>query len=179
MPLGPKILLKLVKEKKLVENLSKRELENPEGAGFDIRLGEIFEIRGKGFLGIEDRKTPDAKSVAKYLKSKKSKFLFKPGSYYLVKTIEIVNIPNNISSSIFTRSTLFRSGLNLLFAQIPPGYSGELTFGLINLSQCNIEIELGARIAHLQFDYVKGGGSSYRGQWQGGRVAATKKEKQV
>jgi hypothetical protein len=33
MILGIKKLLKLVKEKKLVENLSERELKNPEGAG--------------------------------------------------------------------------------------------------------------------------------------------------
>jgi hypothetical protein len=29
------------------------------------------------------------------------------------------------------------------------------------------------------FMEIKGKGSQYRGQWQGGRVAATKKEKQV
>lgn len=179
MPLGPKLLLKLVKEKNLVENLSQRELTNPEGAGFDIRLGEIFEISGKGFLGIADRYTPEAKSLAKYSKHKKQTFLFSPNHYYLIKTIEKVNLPNNLASHIYTRSTLFRSGLHLLVAQIPPGYSGELTFGLINLGNCNIEIELGARIAHLQFELVKGGGATYRGQWQGGRVAATQKETQI
>jgi len=50
--IGTKELLKLVKEKKLVENLSERELENPEGAGFDLRAGEIFRIKeGESFLG--------------------------------------------------------------------------------------------------------------------------------
>jgi hypothetical protein len=37
MILGPVLLLKLVKEKKLVEHLAERELTNPEGAGFDLR----------------------------------------------------------------------------------------------------------------------------------------------
>ncbi|KKP65265.1 MAG: Deoxycytidine deaminase, partial [Candidatus Roizmanbacteria bacterium GW2011_GWC2_35_12] len=36
MILGPKILLKLVKEKNLVEGLADRELTTPEGAGFDL-----------------------------------------------------------------------------------------------------------------------------------------------
>ena len=40
MVLGPKALLQLVKKAKLVENLSERELTNPEGAGFDLRLAE-------------------------------------------------------------------------------------------------------------------------------------------
>ena len=54
MILGVKELLKLVKEKKIVENLSERELKNPEGAGFDLRMGKIYEISGDGFLGIDE-----------------------------------------------------------------------------------------------------------------------------
>ena len=34
-------------------------------------------------------------------------------------------------------------------------------------------------IVHIQFHEVKGTGNMYRGQWQGGRVTTTKKEKQV
>ncbi len=36
--IGTKELLKLVKKKKLVENLCDRELQNPEGTGFDLRI---------------------------------------------------------------------------------------------------------------------------------------------
>lgn len=181
MPIGPKILLKLVKEKKLVENLSERELTNPEGAGFDIRLGEVFGlIENKGnFLGIADRKTPEAKSLAKFKEGKEKFFSFKKSKYYLIKTIENVNLPKDIAGHIYTRSTLFRSGLLLEVTQIAPGYCGELTFGLLNAGNIDIKIALGARIAHVQFERVEGGGSLYRGQWQGGRVSATKKEKQV
>jgi len=46
--------------------LCKRELENPEGAGFDLRMGEIFELEGDGFLGVEERNTPNSKSIAKH-----------------------------------------------------------------------------------------------------------------
>jgi len=46
MILGVDRLLELVKTEKLVENLSERELTNPEGAGFDLRLGEIYELKG-------------------------------------------------------------------------------------------------------------------------------------
>ena len=50
MILGPKKLLQLVKTKKLVEHLSDRELTNPEGAGFDLRLGEVYKISGSAFF---------------------------------------------------------------------------------------------------------------------------------
>ena len=66
MILGIKELLKLVKEKKLVEKLSERELKNPEGAGFDIRIGELYQVKGEGFLGIGERETPEIKLIAKY-----------------------------------------------------------------------------------------------------------------
>ena len=58
MILGIKKLHELVKEIKLVENLCQREMNNPEGAGFDLRLGEIYELEGDGFLGVEERDTP-------------------------------------------------------------------------------------------------------------------------
>ncbi|PIW91012.1 MAG: hypothetical protein COZ91_02770, partial [Candidatus Nealsonbacteria bacterium CG_4_8_14_3_um_filter_39_7] len=75
MILGIKELHKLVKEKKLVEGLCERELNNPEGAGFDLRIGEIYELEGAGFLGVEERKTPEIKSLAKYDSEKPSGFV--------------------------------------------------------------------------------------------------------
>jgi deoxycytidine triphosphate deaminase len=177
MILGPNKLLKLVKTKKLVEGLSERELTNPEGAGFDLRLGEVYKISGKAFLGETHRQTADIKLVKKYGKDKSIKI--KPGDFFLVKTIEKINLPINLSAVILPRTTTFRSGLFLRTGPIQPGYEGELTFGLKNEGPIVVEIEMGARIAHVLFHEIKGVGSKYRGQWQGGRVSATKKEKQV
>ena len=179
MILGVKELLNLVKEEKLVENLSERELKNPEGAGFDLRIGEIYEISGKGFLGIEERETPKAKLIAKYNSEKKQSFIFEPGKYYLIKTIEKVNTPENILILFRPRTTIFRSGLMIFTGNVSPGYQGELTFGISNLGASDIEIELGARVVHAMFYEVKGEANLYRGQWQGGRVATEKKERQV
>ncbi len=177
MILGPKKLLQLVKSKKLVEGLSERELTNPEGTGFDLRLGEVFVISGKAFLGETHRQTPDIKSVAVYSKNKSIKI--KPGDFFLVKTIEKINLPLNLSAVIIPRTTTFRSGLFIRTGPIQPGYSGELTFGLKNEGPITVEIEMGARFVHVVFSEIKGGGSAYRGQWQGGRVSATKREKQI
>lgn len=204
MILGPKDLLELVKEKRLVENLSERELKNPEGAGFDLRLGEVYKIKGSAFLGARERKTPDIELIAKYdgeykngnqpvaklsdrvnkreaklRKAIMKKVVIMPGDFYLVKTIESVNIPSNLTASITPRSTTYRSGLFLRTGNVPPGYCGGLIFGLKNEGQCTVTIEIGARFVHIQFSEIKGGGNMYRGQWQGGRVTARKKEKQV
>jgi deoxycytidine triphosphate deaminase len=182
MIVGQKDLKKLLKSQKIVENLSERELTNPEGAGFDIRVGEVYKISGEGFLGVDDRKTPDEKLVVKFESNKKVSIKIRPGDFYLVKTIEEVNTPDDMSIYTFARSTLFRSGISLLLTQTAPGYKGPLVFGLKNLGDCNFILEMGARIAHIQFVKVSekiSKNSLYRGQWQGGRVAAKKKEKQV
>ncbi len=179
MILGIDKLHQLVKKNKLVEGLCERELKNPEGAGFDLRLGEIYELKGKGFLGIDERKTPEVKLLAKYDKNKKKSFLFRPGKYYAMKTIEKVNTPANVLILFRPRSTLYRSGIALFTGNASPGYCGELIFGIANLGQCQIKIELGARVAHAMFYEVKGKTNLYRGQWHDGRVNAKKKEKQV
>lgn len=179
MVLGPKALLKLVKEQQLVTDLSERELTNPEGAGFDLRLGELYEISGDAFLGVTDRHTPENKAVATYDEGKVKSITIKPGDFYLMKTVESVNCPTDLCGHIFPRSTTFRSGLFVRTTQIAPGYSGGLIFALKNEGPVPIKIEMGARIVHIQFSEVLGEGSQYRGQWQGGRVTSNKRERQV
>lgn len=179
MVLGPKELLKLVKTKKLVENLSERELTNPEGAGFDLRLGEVYKISGKSFLGVTERHTADIELVQSFKEGKTRSVAIKPGDFLLTKTIESVNMPENLTASITPRSTTYRSGLFLRVGNVPPGYCGGLTFALKNEGPVPVTIEMGARFVHIQFSEVKDGGNMYRGQWQGGRVTAKKKETQV
>ncbi len=182
MILGIKELHRLVAEQKLVENLCEREMNNPEGAGFDLRLGEIYELKGGGFLGVEERQTPEIELAAAHDPEKQQEqdfFVFDPGKYYLVKTMEKVNLPVTLSGVIFPRTTMFRSGLGLFNGVVQPGYSGELTFGVCNLGKSNIKISFGARIVHITFQEVLGEGNQYRGQWQGGRVATEGKETQI
>jgi deoxycytidine triphosphate deaminase len=182
MIIGIQQLLQMVKEDNLVENLSDRELNNPEGAGFDIRLGEVYKIGGDGFLGVEERDTPDTELIAAHDPEKdpnENFFTFEPGKYYLIKTMEKVNLPTHLSGIIFPRTTLFRSGLGLFNGIVQTGYSGELTFGIKNLGESNIKIYFGARVAHITFHEVAGKGNQYRGQWQGGRVGTDTPEQQI
>ncbi|MBT4277696.1 hypothetical protein HOD96_03055 [Candidatus Falkowbacteria bacterium] len=182
MILGIKKLHELVKKQKLVENLCDRELNNPEGAGFDLRMGEVYELEGDGFLGVEERDTPEVKLVAKdnpELSEKENSFVFEPGKYYLIKTMEKVNLPTTLSGIIFPRTTLFRSGLGLFNGIVQPGYSGELTFGIRNLGKSNINVSFGARVVHITFQEVLGEGNQYKGQWQGGRVSTDGQEVQI
>lgn len=184
MIIGPKRLLELVEEIKLVENLSQRELTNPEGAGFDLRLGEIHQIvGGKAFLGITERETPKIKIIKDLVLDNGAKtiqtFTVQPAEYYLISTIEKLNLPANITVNFKPRTTTFRCGLVLRTGNVAPGYRGKLTFGLHNAGPLPVTLELGCRIVHAQFYWVDGGGSLYRGQWQGGRVTTNQREQQT
>src|SRR3989344_6883439 len=179
MVLGIEALHALVKEKNLVVNLSERELTNPEGAGFDLRIGELYEISGQGFMGVTERETPDMKLIAKYEEGKTTEVQLKPHTYYVMKTMEDVNMPENILAMMTTRSTLFRSGVSIFEGQVPPGYNGGLNMGIYNFRDTDFRLEMGSRVVHIMFFEVQGKGNLYRGQWQGGRVTTDQKEAQV
>ena len=179
MFLGVDKLLELVKTQNLVTDLSERELTNPEGTGFDLRVAEFFKISGHGFLGIDERETCKTELIVKYDPKKPSKITIKPDDFYLIKTIEKVNVPENLVGIIKPRTTMQRMGLFIRESQIAPGYEGELTVALKNLGDATVDIELGARVIHVMFAKVDGKTNLYRGQWKGGRVTTEKKEKQV
>jgi deoxycytidine triphosphate deaminase len=179
MILGVSELLRLVREKNLVENLAERELANPEGAGFDFRIGVLYKVKGKGFLGVEERETPATEEIARYVSGENRPVALEPNVYYVMKTIERVNTPDDIAVLLRPRSTLYRSGVALFTGNVSPGYRGEFNFGIINLRDEPFTLEMGARVCHAMFYQVVGETAPYRGQWQGGRTATDGKEKQV
>jgi deoxycytidine triphosphate deaminase len=179
MILGSEALLALVRTQNLVEGLAERELENPEGAGFDLRLGELYRISGDAYLGVEERRTPDIEVVARYEEGRRTSFTILPGEFYLARTIESVNTPPDLTINFKPRTTTFRSGLFIRSGNVAPGYRGPLVFAVKNEGPCRVTLELGARVIHAQFYTVSGDSNLYRGQWQGGRVTTDGTEQQV
>lgn len=186
--LGIDQTLALVKEKKLIDNLGKRELENPEGVGFDLRLGSVHQIteggayiEADGAAGLGKRKGVKTKEIATFKPraKKQQEIIIKPGDYFLVTTFESVNTPKNLMPLTYPRSSLFRAGLVLLNTKTDPGYKGTLTMGLANLGPFEVKLQLGARICNMVFIKIDGETVNYRGQHQGGRVSPHREEQQV
>src|SRR6266404_3203510 len=100
--LGPDRLTELSHgEKPLVENLSERDQNRPEGAGYDFRVDEIFKITSGAYLGIEERKIAKVESVAKYNPNAEEEiFIIKPKEAYIIKTVEKVNMPIDLTASV-------------------------------------------------------------------------------
>ncbi len=168
MLLGIDELRTLIEEEKLIEDLLDSEFKNPVGTGFDFRVGEIHQISGKGYMGKDGRVTPKSKLLASH-EGSPGHHVLKPGEYYLLKTLEKINLPADVIAVFYPRSSFHRSGIQILTGLADPGYQGELTFGISNMSGHDFVLEMGARIAHVLFFRVSGG-RSYQGKWQGGRI---------
>lgn len=186
--LGLDLVLIRVQEEALLENLGDRDLNNPEGVGLDLRIGAIHKIvKGGAFIetdgpaGLGKRKGVQTELIAEYKEGSKTQkdVLIRPGKYYLVQTLEIVNTPQDLMPMIYPRSSLFRAGLLLLNSKTDPGYKGTLTMGLKNLSDFPVRLQMGARVCNMVFYKIEGKTVGYRGQHQGGRVTPQKIERQV
>lgn len=187
MIVGVENIQRRIVEENLIDNLGDRDLNNPEGVGRDLRLGKIFiqtgggafiECDGEAGLGL--RKGIGISPLASFdPNSEKQEVVgIIPGEYYLVQTVEKINTPADLMPEVFPRTSLFRAGLGLFHSKTDPGYCGELTFGLVNMSRFPVELQMGARICNIVFHQIDGTTITYRGQHQG-RVTPTETERQV
>jgi deoxycytidine triphosphate deaminase len=94
MPLSALKILELNKEHNLIKGLSDRELNNPEGCGFDLRVGRVEKIDGESFLGVTERSSPKTELIGDIKKDGNKLIVMKPRDYFLVQTIEIITSPS-------------------------------------------------------------------------------------
>lgn len=179
MILGTDQIRKRIYEEKLIENLSKRELENPESVVIDLRIKKAFRLEGTAFLGVEERETPRAVLISEFNPRKKTELVLKPGEYVLTETIEKFNMPRDLFCIIKPRATLHRMGVISRQSIVDPTFSGTIHPALYNAGTIPVTIEMGARYVQVFFIEIKGGVSAYRGQWQGGRPTTEGRERQV
>lgn len=172
----------------IVNGLGERDLNTPEGASVDLRLKSVHKIVGgeafiecDGEAGLGRRSGFETEEVCSYKPDSETQdtLEIKPGEYFLVKTIETVNIPINVLADFRARSSMFRAGLSLLTTVGAPGYKGELIFGLKNDGPLPVKLQMGARFCQAVFYRLEQDGVAYRGQNQGGRVTVAGVEQQV
>lgn len=178
-------ILELNEKYNLIEGLSKRELENPEGSILDLRVGQIHKLTGDSLLGVEERYSSKTEIIGDVNLDGNKRFTIKPNEYYLVTTMEIIHAPSEkvkydenflegyLVPKIMPRSSLQRGGVSLHFTGTNPGYKGQLTFGICNLGKEDFHFELGARMFSIEYEPVLGEiKRAYSGQHQGGRVTS-------
>ncbi|MDP3986658.1 MAG: hypothetical protein Q8P81_00335 [Nanoarchaeota archaeon] len=182
-------ILELNENYNLIEGLSQRELENPEGSGIDLRVGQVHRIVGDSFLGADttggERHSPKTELIGDLERDGNKKIILKPGEYFLVTTVEIINSPAEkinyddslpegfLIPKVWPRSSLQRGGVSFHATKTDPGYKGQLNFGIKNLGESDFVFELGARMFNVEYEVVIGDiARAYSGQHQGGRVSS-------
>jgi dCTP deaminase len=91
----------------------------------------------------------------------------KPKQYELVATLETVELGLNIVATLHIRSSLAREGLIGSFAVVDPGFRGQLTLNIHNVSNKEVTLKEGERIVQIMFHQLgsiakKGYNGSYQ-----------------
>jgi dCTP deaminase len=164
-------------------------------ASVDLRLGDSFRVFHNHRATAIDLRDPPSNLTEEVVVSAGDPFVIHPGEFCLGRTLEWVQIPDDIVARIEGKSSLGRLGLivHATAGFCDPGWRGTLTLELNNLTRVPIKLWAGLPIAQLSFmaldapaerPYGHAGlGSHYQGQveatesrYEGGPAGADRSE---
>lgn len=131
-------------------NRAFKQDEQVQPCSIDLRLSEVFWVPKKNFIKnvpIDLRKSSLSKMVSDYCWERKTLsedacITLKPREMVLGRTYEKFTIPSDLAGAIEGRSSFARLGLMIHCTGdfINPGYRGQMTLQLVNLSPFTIKI---------------------------------------
>ena len=77
--------------------------------------------------------------------------VLKPKQYELVATLETIELGLGVVAFLHIRSSLAREGVVGSFAVVDPGFRGQLTLNLYNVSEKDVILKEGERIVQIVF----------------------------
>jgi dCTP deaminase len=81
--------------------------------------------------------------------------VLKPKQYRLVATLETVKLGLKVTAFLHIRSSLAREGIIGSFAVVDPGFRGQLTLNLHNVSEKEVTLKEGERIVQIVFHNLR------------------------
>jgi len=129
-------------------------------ASVDLRISdEILILKGEE---IDFDKEPE------YEKIKKSEIILPPKTHVLVRTIENVELPNDVGGMVKLRSSLSRIGVIFNNAGwVDPGFKGTLTLSVFNSKDVPVKIKPGTRFFQLILMRLDKESEGYSGKYLG------------
>ena len=130
---------------------------NPEliqPASIDLRLGDTFRVFHNHLAPLIDlRDGPPKGLTEEVMATPEEAFVIHPGEFCLGRTLEWVELPDDIVARIEGKSSLGRLGLivHATAGFCDPGWKGTLTLELNNLTRVPIILHPGLEIAQLSF----------------------------
>jgi dCTP deaminase len=149
-------------------------------ASVDLRLGDSFRVFHNHRTSAIDLREPPANLTEEIVIGGDDAFVIHPGEFALGRTLEWVELPEDIVARIEGKSSIGRLGLivHATAGFCDPGWKGTLTLELNNLTRVPIKLYPGLLIAQLSFMTLDAPaerpyGSEALGSHYQGQVAAT------
>lgn len=124
-------------------------------SSLDIRLDHRFRIFESHCVDVIDPYAPQDITVLKEI-GPEQHFVLHPGEFVLGSTLERVEIPDDLVARLEGKSSLGRLGLLIhsTAGYIDPGFKGNITLELSNVSNLPIRLYPGMFIGQLGFEQL-------------------------
>jgi dCTP deaminase len=144
-------ILELVREGRIRIDPWEESLVQP--ASVDLRLGDSFRVFHNHRASAIDLRDPPAGLTEEVVVGSDESFVIHPGEFCLGRTLEWVELPDDIVARIEGKSSIGRLGLivHATAGFCDPGWKGTLTLELNNLTRIPIKLYPGLLIAQLSF----------------------------
>jgi dCTP deaminase len=149
-------------------------------ASVDLRLGDSFRVFHNHRVSHIDLREPPGNLTEEVKVEPDEPFVIHPGEFCLGRTLEWVELPDDIVARVEGKSSLGRLGLivHATAGFCDPGWKGTLTLEFNNLTRVPIRLYAGLAIAQLSFMALdkpaeRPYGSPELGSHYQGQVAAT------
>ena len=144
-------IMRLVREGKIKIEPWSEALVQP--ASVDLRLGDSFRVFHNHRASAIDLRDPPKQLTEEVKIGPGEPFVIHPGEFCLARTLEWVELPDDVVARIEGRSSIGRLGLivHATAGFCDPGWKGTLTLELNNLTRIPIKLYSGIGIAQLSF----------------------------
>lgn len=127
--------------------------EMVQPASIDLRLGHSFRVFHNHRASAIDLKDPPRNLTEQVTIADDEPFLIHPGEFVLGRTLEWVELPDDLVARIEGKSSIGRLGLivHATAGFVDPGWKGTLTLEITNLTRIPIKLWASLPIAQLSF----------------------------
>jgi dCTP deaminase len=141
---------------------------------------EILEHLKTGEIKLEPSDVTACLNPAGYDLRCAHDVVLKPKHYELVASLETVELGLKVTAYMHIRSSLAREGIIGSFAVVDPGFRGQLTLNLHNVSDKEVTLHEGERIVQIVFHRLgSAANKGYSGSYQNSKgIVSSKRNKQ-
>jgi dUTP pyrophosphatase len=135
--------------------------------GFDCTLRSVGRLKGVGKIDFDnsERVLPETEEIPF-----EDEWVFLEPGVYRAYLNEVVNLGDDIMAIARPRSTLVRSGINVLTAVWDAGYEGRSEVGLEVINRKGVWLKRNARIVQLVFIKLTSRTEGYKGIYKGENI---------